>query len=59
MDILRLGLVQYAPTWCDPASSLESLERILADAPATDLLVLPEMSFTGFTMDAETAVATI
>ena len=55
MDLLRLGLVQYAPTWCDPASSLGSLERLLEVAPDTDLLVLPEMSFTGFTMDAEQA----
>lgn len=55
MDTLRLGLVQYAPTWCDPLSSLESFERLLADAPPTDLLALPEMSFTGFTMDAEKA----
>jgi predicted amidohydrolase len=56
MNLLRLGLVQYVPTWCDPVSSLESLERLLAHAPATDLLVLPEMSFTGFTMDAQNAV---
>ena len=55
MDLLRLGIVQYSPTWCDPASSLESLERLLVDAPATDLLVLPEMSFTGFTMDPSMA----
>lgn len=55
MDTLRLGLVQYAPTWCDPVSSMESLRRLLENAPATDLLVLPEMSFTGFTMDAEKA----
>jgi omega-amidase len=56
MDNLRLGLVQYAPTWCDPAASMDSLVRLLADAPNTDLLVLPEMSFTGFTMEADKAV---
>ena len=52
---LRLGLVQYAPCWCDPSSSLEKVERLLESAPRTDLLVLPEMSFTGFTMDSARA----
>jgi len=56
MDRLRLGLVQYAPVWCDPAASMDKLLALLREAPATDLLVLPEMSFTGFTMDAASAV---
>jgi predicted amidohydrolase len=56
MDRLRLGLVQYAPIWCDPFASLEKLLALLGEAPATDLLVLPEMSFTGFTMDPAVAV---
>jgi predicted amidohydrolase len=56
MDRLRLGLVQYAPAWCDPAASLERFLELLREAPDTDLLVLPEMSLTGFTMDAAKAV---
>jgi len=55
MDRLRLGLVQYAPTWCDPAASLAKVVELLRLAPDTDLLVLPEMSLTGFTMDASKA----
>jgi len=56
MDKLRLGLAQYAPVWCDPAASMDKLLGLLRAAPSTDLVVLPEMSFTGFTMDAAAAV---
>jgi len=41
MDLLRLGLVQYAPSWCDPEASLERVRALLEFAPPTDLLLLP------------------
>lgn len=58
MDLLRLGVVQYAPAWCDPQASLERVRVLLDTAPPTDLLVLPEMSFTGFTMDTAKSTLT-
>lgn len=51
MDTLRLGLVQYDPIWCDPSANRSKIESLLVEAPPTDLLVLPEMSLTGFCMD--------
>jgi predicted amidohydrolase len=53
MDVLRLGLVQYDPVWCDPEASLARVVELLETSPPTDLLVLPEMSFTGFTMETD------
>jgi predicted amidohydrolase len=55
MDILHVGLVQYAPVWCDPKASLDRIRTLLEVAPRTDLLVLPEMGLTGFTMEPERA----
>lgn len=52
---LRLGLAQYAPSWEDRAGTRARIAALLEDAPETDLLVLPEMSLTGFTMEAERA----
>lgn len=51
MDHLRLGLVQYAPLWCDRESSRSKIESLLGDHPNVDLLVFPEMTLTGFAMD--------
>lgn len=55
MEILRLGMLQYDPVWCDPHANRVRIEALLADAPPMDLLVLPEMSLTGFCMDASRA----
>lgn len=53
MDHLRLGLVQYAPLWCDRDGSRAKIESLLGDAPGVDLLVFPEMTLTGFAMEPE------
>lgn len=52
--ILRVALGEYDTGWHDPATSLERAEAIVARAAASqvDLVVLPEMCNTGFTMDA-------
>lgn len=52
---LRVTLVQSDWPWEDPVASLEQHERMLAEiAPGdTDLVVLPEMFPSGFTMDPE------
>lgn len=51
MDTLRLGILQYDPVWCDPAANRKKIEPMLHDCSGCDLLVLPEMSLTGFCMD--------
>jgi omega-amidase len=55
MEMLRLGMLQYDPVWCDPVASRRRVEALLADAEPVDLLVLPEMSLTGFCMEAARA----
>lgn len=47
---MRLGLVQLDPVWEDAAASLKRLEALVEHAPPCDLLLLPEMALTGFTM---------
>lgn len=49
---MRLGLLQYAPVWDDPAASRQEILKRIGKHLGTDLLVLPEMCLTGFVMDA-------
>ncbi|MGI4869783.1 MAG: amidohydrolase [Janthinobacterium lividum] len=56
MPDLTLTLVQTALHWHDPAANRQILSDLLAETqPVTDLIVLPEMFTTGFTMDATQA----
>ena len=59
MNDLTITLVQTALTWHDPAANCQHLAAQLAAAlpgpGITDLIVLPEMFTTGFTMDATQA----
>lgn len=49
---LHLALVQADIIWEDIAANLEQYERLLAELPAaTNLIVLPEMFQTGFSMN--------
>jgi predicted amidohydrolase len=53
MEPLRVTLVQTSLFWEDPAANLGMLEeKLLPLAGATDLVVLPEMFTTGFSMQA-------
>jgi predicted amidohydrolase len=53
MSDLRIALVQTELYWEDIDANLEMFSRKLEDLPAdTDLVVLPEMFTTGFTMNA-------
>ena len=53
MQDLTISLVQTALHWHDPAANRAALEALLDEAPGTsDLVILPEMFTTGFTMDA-------
>ncbi len=52
MVTLRVTLVQRPLVWADPAANLAAFEAALAAlAGSTDLIVLPEMFTTGFSMD--------
>ncbi|MEJ1962651.1 MAG: amidohydrolase [Gammaproteobacteria bacterium] len=51
---LRVTLVQQPLVWHDPAANREHFDALLAPlAGNTDLVVLPEMFTTGFSMDVE------
>lgn len=52
--ILRVALGEYDIGWHDPAGSLERASRLIAGAAArgAELVVLPEMCTTGFTMES-------
>ena len=54
---LRVALIQATPHWHDPAANRALFGRLIEEtAAAADLVVLPEMFSTGFTMSS-TAVA--
>lgn len=50
LENLRVSLVQTALAWEDPAANLAMLEERIAALPDTDVVVLPEMFSTGFSM---------
>jgi len=45
---MKISLVQFSPQWEAPAANRAALKQLLAQIPATDLIVLPEMFSTGF-----------
>lgn len=47
---LRIALVQSPLVWEDPAANLAHFTAVLQSLPPADLVVLPEMFATGFTM---------
>ena len=50
---MKLGLVQYSPEWENPAKSINKIEKLLGDTDKNhDLLIFPEMTLTGFTMNS-------
>ncbi len=51
---MKFGIVQFAPAWENPEESILNIEDLLKSSSAKfDALVLPEMTLTGFTMNAE------
>lgn len=50
---LTLGLVQYDIAWENPQENIKRIEHLLEKKSTFDLLVLPEMWSTGFTMQPE------
>jgi omega-amidase len=52
MTDLRLALVQADLRWEDPTANLAHFDELLTSLPASDVIVLPEMFSTGFSMRA-------
>lgn len=46
--MLRVTVLELPATWGDPRSSLAEVDRELERGPATDLVLLPEASLTGY-----------
>lgn len=60
MDILRISLVQYDVIWENPVSNRSKLEQMLKPLEGTtDLILLPEMFTTGFSMNAREMAETM
>lgn len=53
MDELKVSIIQTELAWENPVENLSNLEDKLSKLPSTNLVVLPEMFTTGFTMNAE------
>ncbi|WP_415753306.1 amidohydrolase [Pseudomonas leptonychotis] len=49
---LELALIQTTLAWQDPAANREHFHALLQQARGADLIVLPEMFSTGFSMDS-------
>jgi len=52
MDKLRVSILQAKIKWHDPAYNLKHFDNLVSDINETDLIVLPEMWSTGYTMMA-------
>ena len=51
---LNIALVQTSLVWHDRQANLEHFELLLEQAQGADLIVLPEMFTTGFSMESAT-----
>lgn len=59
MDSLRLSLLQWRQVWEDPAKTRQIVDTILIDLPPSDLVILPEMWTTGFSMNTKSLAETM
>lgn len=49
---LELALIQTSLVWHDPAANREHFQKLLEQARGADLVILPEMFSTGFSMES-------
>jgi len=59
MNPLKVTLLQAKIAWQDPAANLTHYAGMLENIGPTDLIILPEMFTTGFTMDPATNAETM
>jgi predicted amidohydrolase len=51
---MKIGLVQYSPVWEDKTASQKKINELIKNCKGkVDLLILPEMTLTGFTMNSK------
>ncbi len=50
---ITISLIQADLRWEDPKANLRRFKKILDELPPTDLVILPELFTTGFTMNVE------
>lgn len=51
---MKLGLAQYAPIWENPEENILKIEELIKSSNSRfDLIIFPEMTLTGFTMNAQ------
>ena len=53
MQDLIIGLLQFDQAWQNPQENRNRIEYALKKQSSADLVVIPEMAFTGFSMNAE------
>jgi Predicted amidohydrolase len=50
---LSVGIVQFNPVWHEPSTNFDQIEKLVTkEAQNLDLIVLPEMFNTGYSMDS-------
>ena len=59
MSPLTVHLIQAATRWHDPAGNRDDFEPLMASGAAADVIMLPEMFSTGFSMDSKTLAETM
>ena len=51
-DKMTVALIQTVQAWEDKATNFKHFEPLIREASSTDLIVLPEMFSTGFSMNS-------
>ena len=59
MQDLKVTLVQANQIWEDKQANLDNYDKLLVNLEETDLIVLPEMFHSGFSMNAEELAETM
>lgn len=49
---MKIVLLQYSPVWENKEANKEKIISLLINIPQSDLIVFPEMTLTGFTMES-------
>ena len=50
---MKIGLIQYAPVWEYKEDNKKKILELLEDVKSVDILIFPEMTLTGFSMEPQ------
>lgn len=50
---MKIALCQYSPVWENPEANIEKINFLVHNLENVELLIFPEMTLTGFTMNAK------